>query len=30
MVSIGREAGWIVMDASAKDDPVGMVEASFE
>ena len=30
MVSNGREAGWLVMDASAQDDPVGMVEASFE
>jgi 2-phosphoglycerate kinase len=30
MVSNGREAGWRVMDASAQDDPVGMVEASFE
>jgi 2-phosphoglycerate kinase len=30
MVSNGREAGWLVMDASAQDDPVGMVEASFK
>ena len=30
MVSNGRDAGWLVMDASAQDDPVGMVEASFE
>jgi 2-phosphoglycerate kinase len=30
MVSNGREAGWLVMDASAQDDQVGMVEASFE
>ncbi len=30
MVSKGREAGWLVMDASTQDDPVGMVEASFE
>ncbi len=30
MVSNGREAGWLVMDASTQDDPVGMVEASFE
>jgi len=30
MVSNGREAGWLVMDASVQDDPVGMVEASFE
>ena len=30
MVSNGREAGWLVMDASAQDDPVGMVEVSFE
>ncbi len=30
MMSNGREAGWLVMDASAQDDPVGMVEASFE
>ena len=30
MVSNGRDAGWLVMDASAHDDPVGMVEASFE
>ena len=30
MVSNGREAGWLVMDASAQDDPLGMVEASFE
>ena len=30
MVSNGREAGWLVMDAGAQDDPVGMVEASFE
>ena len=30
MVSNGREVGWLVMDASTQDDPVGMVEASFE
>jgi len=30
MVGNGREAGWLVMDASAQDDPVGMVEASFK
>ena len=30
MMSNGCEAGWLVMDASAQDDPVGMVEASFE
>ena len=30
MVSNGRDAGWLVMDASAQDDPVGMVKASFE
>jgi len=30
MVSNGRDAGWLGMDASAQDDPVGMVEASFE
>jgi len=30
MVSNGREAGWLVMDASAQDDPGGMVEASFK
>jgi 2-phosphoglycerate kinase len=30
MVSNGREAGWLVMDVSAQDDPVGMVEASFK
>ena len=30
MVSNGREAGWLVMDASTQDDPVGMVETSFE
>ena len=30
MVSNGREAGWLVMDASTQDDPVGMVESSFE
>jgi len=30
MVSNGRDAGWLVMAASAQDDPVGMVEASFE
>ena len=30
MVSNGREAGWLVMDASAQDDPGGMVEAAFE
>ena len=30
MASNGRDAGWLVMDASTQDDPVGMVEASFE
>ena len=30
MVSNGHEAGWLVIDASAQDDPVGMVKASFE
>ena len=30
MVSNGHEVGWLVIDASAQDDPVGMVKASFE
>jgi hypothetical protein len=30
MMRNGREAAWLVMDASAEDDPVGMVEDAFE
>ena len=30
MMRNGREATWLVMDASAEDDPVGMVEDAFE